>query len=254
MVWVIEMNFNFVMLAVFLTIPLIIYSDYKSIDKTKENNSEFCLAATPLLALFFTAQFYYALLMLMLLFFYGVGLKIVAHKYRWVKFDLQLMKNHCIGSVGWLVVGYASYKFYLHMFPLNATSDQQLLGQPNTSTFITDDLLSILSHWSYLSYGALIVVILLATLVDRMPERQDKEEFSLFVVLFIIPASLVLPWCSTHFWWFLLATFIFMPLVVFFVYGYKEDDKQEAKDITILFTFVYFGLSHVNVLFYWLFS
>lgn len=111
-----------------------------------------------------------------------------------------------------------------------------------------------LNHWPYVAYGTVVMVILLATLFDRMPERQNKDEFSVFFVLFLIPVSLVLPWFSDHYWWFLLATFVFMPVVVFFVYGYKEENKYEAIDIAKVFSFLYFGLSHLNVLFYWFFS
>lgn len=44
--------------------------------------------------------------MLILLVLYGVGLKIVAHKYRWLKFDIELMRSYSIGSFGCGAFGY----------------------------------------------------------------------------------------------------------------------------------------------------
>lgn len=240
------------MMAVFLVIPVIIYSDYKSVDSIKNQNSEFILAVTPLLAFFYSAQFFYALSILMLLVLYGIGLKVVAHKYQWVNFDLQLMKSYSIGSVGLALLGYGLYKLvaYISFVSVEFSS----LATPDVWLNKINTIIAVLNHWAHLTYAALIIVILLATLFDRLPERQDKDEFSIFFVLFIIPMSLVLPWYSDHFWWFLLVTFIFMPLLVFFVYGYKEQGKKEAKDIARIFSYVYFGLSHINVLFYCLFS
>lgn len=128
------------------------------------------------------------------------------------------------------------------------------LTKPDVWLNNINNTVAMLNHWPYVAYGTVVMVILLATLFDRMPERQNKDEFSVFFVLFLIPVSLVLPWFSDHYWWFLLATFVFMPVVVFFVYGYKEENKYEAIDIAKVFSFLYFGLSHLNVLFYWFFS
>lgn len=247
------MSFNLMMMAVFLVIPIIIYSDYKSVDSIKKQNSEFILAVTPLLAFFYCAQFFYALLILMLLVIYGIALKVVAHKYRWVKFDLELMKSYSFGSVGLALLGYGLYKLVAYLRSLFVSVEFSAMAKPEVWFNKTNTIITGLNHWPYLTYVALILVMLLATLFDRLPKRQEKDEFSVFFVLFLIPASLVLPWFSDHFWWFLLATFIFMPLVVFFVYGYKEENKQEAIDIARLFSYVYFALSHLNVFFYWLF-
>jgi hypothetical protein len=248
------MSFNFMMMVIFLLIPIIIYSDYKSVGSIKNQNSEFLLAVTPLLVFFYPAQFFYTLSLLMLLVLYGTALKIVAHKYQWVKFDLQLMKDYSIGSFGLALLGYGLYKLVAYMRSLFESIEFSSLATSDVWLNKINTVIASLNHWSYLTYVALIIVILLATIFDRVPKRQGKEELSLFLVLFIFPASLMLPWYSDHYWWFLLTTLIFMPLVVFFVYGYKEDDKQEAKDIARLFTYVYFGLSHLNVFFYWLLS
>lgn len=248
------MSLQLVMLLLFFFIPVIIYSDYKAGHKKCEHNSELILAITPLLAVFYSAQFLYALAMFMLLVLYGVALKIVAHKYRWVKFNLQLMKSHSIGSICLALLGYGLYQLVIYVGSIFKGINYASLANIDFWISKLNAIVSSLNHWPYLAYGALIIVIVLATLFDRMPERQDKDEFSVFVILFIIPASLILPWYSDHYWWFLLITFIFLPLLVFFVYGYKEENKQEAKDIAGLFSYVYFGLSHFNVLFYWLFG
>lgn len=241
------------MLVVFLLIPLVIYSDYRAGHKKCKHNSELFLASIPLLVLFNLTQFFYALSMLLLLVAYGIGLKIVAHKYQWLKFNIELMKSYSIGSVGCGTFAYGLYKLVAYLLSSIKSIDFSVLTSLDKWSTSADAVFTALNHWPYIAYGIVIVVILLATLFDRLPERQNKDEFSIFLVLFIIPASLVLPWFSNHYWWFLLITFIFLPLVVFFVYGYKEENKYEAINIAKLFSFVYFGLSHLNVLFYWLF-
>ncbi|GAA6171781.1 hypothetical protein NBRC116592_14510 [Colwellia sp. KU-HH00111] len=248
------MNLYLVILVLFLFIPVIIYGDYKTGHEKCQHNSELVIAVTPLLALFYSSQFVYALIMLMLLVLYGVGLKVVAHKYRWVEFDLKLMKNHSIGSVFLALFGYGLYQLVAYLGDLFVSIDFAYYTNGDLLLFKINSAIAALNHWPYLTYGALIAVILSATLFDRLPARQNKDEVSLFVVLFLIPASLILPWYSDHYWWFLLGTFIGMPLVVFFVYGYKEENKHEAIDIARIFCYVYFALSHVNVLVYWLCS
>ncbi|MBU2870478.1 hypothetical protein [Colwellia sp. E2M01] len=190
--------------------------------------------------------------MLMLLVLYGIGLKIIAHKYRWLKFDIQLMRSYSIGSVGCGVFAFGLYKLVAYLWSLISTVNFSLLTQQDVWLKKTNDVVDTLNHWPYIAYSIVITTILLATIFDRMPKRQNKDEYSVFFVLFLIPASLVLPWFSEHYWWFLLVTFTLVPLVVFFVYGYTEENKHEAIDITRLFSYVYFALSHFNVFFYWL--
>ncbi len=185
---------------------------------------------------------------------YGTTLKIVAHKYRWVKFDLQLMTSYFIGSFGCGALGYGLYKLVAYVLSLIGSVDASPITNIKPWSYTGNMIVEDLNHWPYIAYSVIIIAILLATLFDRLPERQNKDEFSVLLVLLLIPASLVLPWFSEHYWWYLLATFIFMPLVVFFVYGYKEKNKIEALGITRIFTVIYFGLSHLNVLLYWLFS
>lgn len=248
------MNLNLVLLVLFLIIPIIVYHDYKAGHDKCEHNSELFLASIPLLSFFYSTQFLYALCLLMLLVLYGIALKIVAHKYRWLKFNLQLMRSYSIGSLGCGVLGYGLYKLVAYLWSLISTIDLSPLTKPEVWFNKANDVGNTLGHWPYMVYGVIIIVIVLATLFDRMPARENKGEFSVFFVLFLIPASLILPWFSEHYWWLLLSTFFLLPLVVFFVYGYEEEDKNEAISITRVFFYAYFILSHFNILFYWLFS
>jgi hypothetical protein len=163
------MNFNLVLLVLFLLIPIIIYHDYKTGHDKCEHNSELFITAIPLLAFFYSTHFLYALFMLMLLVLYGIGLKVVAHKYRWLKFDIQLMRSYGIGSIGCGALGYGLYKLAAYLLSLIRAVDLSPLTKPEVWFNKTNEAVAALNQWPYVVYGIIIMVIVLATLFDRMP-------------------------------------------------------------------------------------